>query len=322
MKTTTEPAKPTNSMLNHREISLSHRWQHFKQQHIRAYQESTLYLKQHPLSHSLTCLVIAIALALPTGLYIAIKNLDSLRPNLDQAAQISVFVETNAENIASTLKEINSLPEVASVETIAPETALQELESLLGLQQSNSWTQQPLPTVLVITPQLTMTSSEALKELAAKIGTLPGILQVQLDHEWLARLFSFVELGERMFWLLATLLIFSVLLIVGNTISLTLSRHRQDIDVMALVGGTASFIRRPYLYLGAWYGLIGGIIAWILCTGALVFLQDAVTQITTLYASSWQLSGLGISSGILLLMISALLGILGARLATQRILIG
>jgi hypothetical protein len=51
----------------------------------------------------------------------------------------------------------------------------------------------------------------------------------------------------------------------------------REIEIMELVGATAAFIRRPFLYTGAWYGLLGGVAAWLLIAIGLLLLQGPVT---------------------------------------------
>jgi len=109
-----------------------------------------------------------------------------------------------------------------------------------------------------------------------------------------------------------------VLLVLGNTIRLTIEARRDEIVVVKLVGGSNSFVRRPLLYTGLWYGVGGGLIAWLTVAAALWFLQQPTQALTALYNSSFALNGLGLVRGLELVLIGGALGLSGAWLAVSR----
>ncbi len=58
-------------------------------------------------------------------------------------------------------------------------------------------------------------------------------------------------------------LLFATLFIVSNTIKLTLYARREELEIMALIGGTPAFIKAPFLVEGALQGALGGVVALI-----------------------------------------------------------
>ena len=70
----------------------------------------------------------------------------------------------------------------------------------------------------------------------------------------------------RLAWVLAALLGLGALLVVGNTVRLDIQSRREEIGVLQLLGASDGFIRRPFLYLGACYGLVAGALALALLT--------------------------------------------------------
>ena len=117
---------------------------------------------------------------------------------------------------------------------------------------------------------------------------------------------------------MSVLLAAGVLLIIGNTIRLAIENRRDEILVVKLVGGTDAFVRRPFLYTGLWYGMGGGIVAYLIIALALTMVSGSVTQLAGLYQSGFELRGLGLIDTIGLLVTGALLGWLGAWLAVMR----
>jgi cell division transport system permease protein len=135
---------------------------------------------------------------------------------------------------------------------------------------------------------------------------------------WLKRLFAIMEIVRRGVLILAGLLSLAVLLIIGNTIRLTIYNRREEIEIYKLIGATDAFIRRPFLYTGFWYGLSGSSMAWLLVNFSFWFLQEPVKQLTTLYDSQFELVTLRLLSSLILLSTGVLLGLVGAWLAVGR----
>ena len=76
---------------------------------------------------------------------------------------------------------------------------------------------------------------------------------------------------------LAIILSLGIALIIGNTIRLTIDGKRDEIEIARHFGATDAFIRRPFLYCGLWYGVLGSGIAWLLLAGTMN-LSDIVLQ--------------------------------------------
>jgi cell division transport system permease protein len=113
-----------------------------------------------------------------------------------------------------------------------------------------------------------------------------------------------------------------VLVIVGNTIRLDIENRRDEIEVTKLVGGSDAFVRRPFLYNGVWYGLGGGLIAWLIVTVVITVLGEPVQRIAGLYGSRFELQGLGLQGSAILLLGGIALGWLGSFIASTRELRG
>lgn len=269
----------------------------------------------------MTTAVIGIALALPSGLHVVLKNAQQLSGGWDGAAQISLFLnrsvgDDEAERLA---KQIQKLPQVAGVTYISRREALLEFQRLSGFGDAlQALKDNPLPSVLVIRPASEASTPEATEALLQRLGAYPPVDLAQLDMQWVKRLYVIMELVRRGVVVLAILLALAVLLVVGNTIRLAIHNRRDEIVVMKLIGGTDGFIRRPFLYTGFWYGLFGGLIAWVLVTLSLSILSDPVERLAGLYQSRFELSGLDLASAIMLLATSILLGLAGSWLAVGR----
>jgi cell division transport system permease protein len=106
--------------------------------------------------------------------------------------------------------------------------------------------------------------------------------------------------------------------VVFNTIRLQVMTQREEIEISRLVGATDAFIYRPFYYSGALLGLCAGGIALAAVALALHPLNAAIADFARLYASEFQIVAVGVPVGILLLSLSAALGLSGAVLSVRR----
>jgi cell division transport system permease protein len=283
--------------------------------------DSFLRLLSTPVPSLMTWLVIGIAMALPGALYVGLSNVESVSRGWDGAAQISLYVhkvvsEQDGRRLA---RKLEQREDVAAIEYISRDQALEEFQQLSGygevLEHLND---NPLPAVIVVRPVEVDISAEATEKLFVELKALPQIDQAVLDLEWVQRLYSMMALGKRLVVALAVLLALGVLLVVGNTIRLAIESRRDEIVIVKLVGGTNAFVRRPFLYTGLWYGLGGGILAWLIVGFGLFWLSSPVAELAGLYQSQFELHGLGIGDSLMLWLSGGLLGLLGAWLAVSR----
>jgi len=210
-------------------------------------------------------------------------------------------------------------PDIDSVTVISPEQALVELRAEIGFAEAvEQLEKNPLPYVLALRPAQHLNDAKSLESLRVFLAAMPETDLVRMDTLWVRRFQSFVDLGERAALVLACALALGVLLVVGNTIRLEIENHRQEIIIMETVGATPAFIRRPFLYIGAWYGLLGGLTAWLLIALARLAMQGPVFELTALYQSDFNLTGLDPAGLAVLLGGSTSLGLSGGWLSVSK----
>lgn len=287
--------------------------------HKASFRDSATRIIRQPFGSFFTCLVIAVALSLPMGLTLLLKQLDQLGASWQQAAQISVFFQLDATDqqtreLAADLRNHSDITEVA---WIGREQALEDFASFSGLGQVlQELSDNPLPASLLITPA--QINPEQLQELVHNLEQMPYVQQAQLDLQWVERLAAMLKLGERFIFALTLVLVAALLLVVGNTIRLHIENRRIEIEVIKLVGGTDGYVRRPFLYMGALYGIGGGCLAWLLLVWGFTWLNESVVELAQLYASDFQLAGVPLDDGFSLLIGAVLLGYIGAWIAVAR----
>ncbi|MFD2177145.1 permease-like cell division protein FtsX [Veronia pacifica] len=273
-----------------------------------------------PANHLLTILVLAVALSLPTTLFLLSKNLLEVKGQWQSPTQITVYLAENVSQKEGTnlAKALTKVKDIASAEYISPDLGLEQLRAHSGFEQSISLLEEnPLPAVILVTAIETATPNDV-SMLATTIGLKSQIEEVRLDRDWLQRLQALEQVILALTVTFSLLMLIGVFLIIGNTLRLTVLSHKEEIQVMKLVGATDSFILRPYLYQGAWLGLSGAILAWFITLLVTLFLDRAVSSLAALYDSQFMLSGLRADELIILLLLASFTGLLAARLATAK----
>jgi len=270
-----------------------------------------------PFAALLTISVLGLALALPLGLWQILANLERFSGNVQDAREISVFLKqqvdpARARALAQTLR---ARSDIARVQLRTPEQGLEELRAHSGLAEALAAVgENPLPSVLLVAPR----GDEA--TLADSLRTLTEADLVQHDAQWRDRLDGWLRFGNALAWVLAALLGVGALLVVGNTVRLDIQARREEISILQLLGATDGFIRRPFLYLGAIYGLAAGTLAIVLLTLAASALRLPIAELAAAYGSGFALHGLTPLNAAGVIGAAVLLGWIGAGLVTGHFL--
>lgn len=288
--------------------------------HVQTARAALGRLASQPLSTGLTVLVIAITLALPAGLHLGVKNATRLAGGWQSAVDFSVYLnqEVSAEDGRQLASIIESRADVEQVVFIEAADALAEFKRNSGFGDAlDALDENPLPHTLVVRPAVA--GSDALIELLREeLENLPETDIVQLDTSWVQRFIAALDLIRRVILITAVLLGTAVVIVIGNTIRLDIQNRRDEIVVTKLIGASAGFIRRPFLYAGFWYGVGGGLVALGLVAISLWLTDDAVRRLAGLYDSGFRLSGLDWRESLAVLGIGAFLGWFGSWFAAAR----
>jgi cell division transport system permease protein len=117
---------------------------------------------------------------------------------------------------------------------------------------------------------------------------------------------------------MALLLALAAVLVVGNSVRLDIQGRAEELSVLRLVGASAAFVRRPYLYSGAWYGLASGLVAALLVLLLEAVLAGPLARLAESYGGRLAFAGLAWWQLLLAPVLAAALGWLGARLVLAR----
>ncbi len=296
-----------------RELPKRSRWSYHRQD-ARA---SLLRLLASPIASGMTLLVIAIALLLPALLFVVEANLTSLMGQFRDSARLTAYLQdalTEAEAVRVS-NDLLSLEGIADVTLITREEALESFSAAAGFDRAiAALDSNPLPATLVIQPA----SPALVPALAEQIAALPEVALLQVDEQWIARLNVISRLVATVATVLAVVIALGLILIIGNTVRVSIEQRRDEIRVIKLVGGTDSFIARPFLYSGLLQGFFGALLALLLLLLIYGVTRGALTAVSAEFGNNLSIQGLGVVGSLQLLLFGALVGWLAAVFSAWR----
>lgn len=277
-------------------------------------------LRAQPVATLLTALAMGVAISLPSGLYLMLDNLNRLAGNLPAQPEISLFLDAGispAQNqaIAARLKQ----SDIAQARHVSKDEALAALSSSQDLADITAGlTENPLPDAWVVRPEAS--SREELTRISEVLAKLPGVAETHLDSQWAERLQAALSIGRTGVWMLAGLFAIALVAISGNAIRAQVLVRRDEIQVSRLIGATDRYIRRPFIYLGALQGLLGGLAAGGVLALAGWQLHTPVEHLANLYGSAFRLLPPTSGEIAVVLGLTTLFGWLGAWISVTRAL--
>jgi cell division transport system permease protein len=284
--------------------------------HLQACERALKRLISHPAGTLLSVMVIGIAITLPLGLYALFTNVTAAAGRVNTDPNVNVYLALSAtEAEARDLeKRLRSHASVRRVRFISRDVALAEMKrvanlaDLLGSLEAN-----PLPHALSIQPK--SSDPATLADMRREISSMPKVEHVVMDFEWAQKLKRFASFAERLMLLLGSVLALAVVFVTGNTIRLQILTQKDEIEVSQLIGATNRFIRRPFLYFGAFQGLLAGLVAVGAVTGFIAWAGAEVQALTASYGSEFALQSPSLTQAISVMGMSATMGWLGAFLS-------
>ena len=275
---------------------------------------------QTPTTTIMTVTVIGITLSLPGGFYLFLKNIDAVSGDFRSSSQIALYldIELDEKKARALERQVADMPDVVETEFVSKQKSLEKFRQTSGFGKSiDTLSSNPLPHTIIVEPSGSA-DTFAVKNLLNLLQSLPGVEIAKLDTEWLERLYTILEIAKRSVAIITILFGFAVLLIIGNTIRLDIQNRYQEIIVTKLIGATNAFIRRPFLYGGLWYGLLGGLISWLIVEIGYLAISGPLERLNLLYQADLVLITFTFQDFIILISSSTLLGLTGSWIAVAR----
>ncbi len=293
------------------------------QRHLQVLGETLMWLVRSPGSTLTTALILGVAISLPLMLFKVSQSMMSVTGKLNEDSVITVYVGPGKPEQVEPMKEdqlvieigqkILQIPLVSDVEYVSRAQVLKDfqMESELG-DLIDDLEENPLPAMLIVFPEKSLIAAD-LSQLVTVLADMEGVDSVSYDQQWQERLQAIIAAFMSGTLIMASLMAIGVVLIISNTVRLGILNRSQEIQIIDQIGGTATFIRRPFLYFGTLQGISGGIVALLIAMLALFLLARPVNHLAGLYSSEFRINLLDLEVSGAVIVVSALLGWLAAR---------
>ncbi len=291
--------------------------------HLYAIRIAARRLLGTPFSSLTNIIVIALVLTLPLLASAILVSMEPLARNISVNPAISLFMKetTTIEQtraVASQLQNEHS-------QSILTLEVIDKADALKSLKASETWSdalkvlpQNPLPHSIVITLSDEASATETAEQLAQAWSKRPEVDLLQFDSAWIQKLEAILYFIRIVLGLLAAGVALIVITTVFNTVRMQALVQRDEIAVARLVGATESFVRRPFLYFGAITGMTAGLLAVLLTTITLGFLNQAITLLSNSYGVPFSFTLPPVSWLVLTITLVMLVAATAARWSVTR----
>ena len=240
---------------------------HYLSLHLEAALHALKTLFKQPLGTLLLLLMLAVAMTLPLALYLGVQSSGAVLGRLNQAPQITLYLALDAD-AAATEAVRSRLADDARIDSfvfVSKQDGMAELQqSFQGQDLVSMLDSNPLPDVFTVTPKPGATPEEQ-TALQQDLAALPQVESAKMDAEWMQTLYQINRFVHQVFRFLAFTLGIAFVLVAHNTIRLQILSRKEEIEITKLLGATASFIRRPFIYQAVWQSALAAGLSLLLC---------------------------------------------------------
>ncbi|HWL39939.1 MAG TPA: permease-like cell division protein FtsX [Gemmatimonadaceae bacterium] len=227
-----------------------------------AAREAMTASRRAPLLSVLSVITIAFSL-FAFGLFgLAAINIRSALEQVEERVEVRGFIShaTDIESVAAAMKDIGEFPEVARVDYVSEERALERARKEMG-EFADVFESGVLPASVEVHLRSGQRSPDNVRSVADRMRTYPFIDDVRYGEEWVEKLHRLRNIATVAGIALGLAFAAVAVIIIGATIRMAVLARAEEISIMRLVGATDMFIRLPFLLDGLVKGAIGGILA-------------------------------------------------------------
>ena len=271
---------------------------------------------------SLSIALIAISIGLVGAFFLVAENLRGVVETVRDESAVTVFLRpgvTDADraDLERVAKESRL---VARMKRVTPEQARARFSDWWRslAPAARTLPTNPFPESLELDLDPSALSSEAVPGFLKNLAAHRAVEEVQFDVEWIRRLRGAVQLAKAAGFVLAALLTLGAAFTIANVVRLTILLHRDEIEVLRLVGAPELLIRGPFVLGGLAQGLLGAALAvgglWVVYRGVIAWVAATKNAFLGVFAVRF-LPG---QTSLLLLLFGLTAGVVGGLLAVRR----
>jgi cell division transport system permease protein len=271
---------------------------------------------------SLSVALIAISIGLVGAFFLVAENLRGVVETVRDESAVTVFLRpgvTEADR-ADLERVARDSRLVAKMKRVTPEQARARFSDWWRslAPAARSLPTNPFPESLELDLEPSAVSSEAVPGLLRNLAAHRATEEVQFDVDWIRRLRGAVQLAKIAGFALATLLTLGAAFTIANVVRLTILLHRDEIEILRLVGAPELLIRGPFVLGGLLQGLLGATLAvgglWLVYRGVIAWVAATKNAFLSVFTVRFLPGG----TSLLLLLFGLTAGVVGGLLAVRR----
>ncbi len=266
---------------------------------------------------------IGMALAVLSVFAAIVQGISTVADELGQDVELSAYVARGAEyDMLRQADEIAQWPEVNDVRVLTSSLAMAEFRERLGPDAVilEGLPADVLPPSLEVKLNRQRWATEDVERIAKQLLARDEVEDVHFGQEDIQRLTTMLGVVRLAAAIVGLALVLATVLIVSNTIRLTVYARRDEIAIMGLVGATRWFIRAPFILEGALVGLLGGALATSIMLGLEEAIRTGLREALQFTYSSIGFDLVPVAWVGYLLAAGVVLGVLGSGFAVGRFL--
>ena len=208
---------------------------------------------------------------------------ESIKSQFD-TIEVYLLDDTTSDQAKVMIESLNAMDEVESVQLITKDMAMDEFKERWG---ENAYLldglgENPLPNSL----RITLTDIEGGDMTAAICRTFTGVEDVRYYKDEIDRIIKISDTIQRGALIVIAFLIVVSIVVVSNTIKITVMSRRSEIEIMKYVGATNWFIRGPMLLEGMIIGVVAAACALGICAALYIrFCESFGEQVNVMFST-------------------------------------
>ena len=270
----------------------------------------------------ISVMTIAISIGILGLFLIVFFNLNGLLTSWNQQVQLVIYlgddISRSQKSDLEYLFKLNS--KVQSTEEVSKEKAWQEFKlkqmDRAGVDLDLGFN--PLPASFRIRFTVSDNRSLHIREFAEQIRGEPGVESVEFGEKWIGRFEKFMLICRVFLLGVGILLSLGLILIISNTIRLSIYSRQDEIELMLLIGATPRFVKIPFLLEGMLQGLSGSLISLGLMGTIYIYMKNEFQPSIESIARGMEFQFISQPFLLILVGLSVLIGFIASYISTYQ----
>ncbi|MCX7545178.1 cell division protein FtsX [Marinicella gelatinilytica] len=272
-----------------------------------------------PYSSLFTVITLAICFYLPLLMWTLWQNFDGIQQQWQNQGSVAVFLKPNVgEQQRQNLQaELTDKKLISKVVLVAKQDIKSDLSDDPQLNQVIAVIDDyDLPDQLMLTPHEAATVDQ-LKSLAKQLQLHPDIDYVSFDADWYRQLQAVTRALYYVMQGSIAIFLTIVLVFLSHSIGNEVAAHKAEISLKKLLGASPGQIRRRFLYSGLYYGVLAGLLAWLLLVITLWWMKKPLMALTMSFGRAFEINAGSMSDWLIFITLCAFISWLGARISSS-----